>query len=208
MKVHISFNTSDLTEALNLAKDVEDFCDAFEIGPVTLMQYGMEAIKKFRQQFPQKKLICDSNITEFEKELVTMASEAGADWVTVLASAGINTIHNTCSSAHSAGKKVMLDFIDVASAGQIAADAKSFGIDALVVHNSNDANPYALLDRWDMIKGNTTLPVFISTHITRANLNELIKLDPAGFIIGHAITLAENPRQEAQYFYNIIKNQP
>jgi 3-hexulose-6-phosphate synthase len=195
MKLHIS-----------LAKNVEDFCDAFEIGPVLLMQYGINAIKEFRTAFPQKTIICDSNITEFEKEMVALASQAGADWVTALAGAGTNTIHNTCSSAHSAGKKVMIDFIDAASAGQIAADAKSFGADALVVHNHPDANPYALLDRWDMVKGNTTLPVFISTNVTRANLNDLIKLDPAGIIVGHAVTLAENPREEAEYFYNIIKN--
>lgn len=206
MKLHISFNLTNLQEALTTAKDVEDFCDAFEIGPVTLMQNGMQAIKEFRTTFPQKTIICDCNITEFEKEIVALASQAGCDWVTALAGAGTNTIHNTCTSAHNAGKKVMVDFIDVSSAGQIAADAKAFGVDALVVHNSNDANPYALLDRWDMIKGNTTLPVFIGTNITRVNLDQLIKLDPAGLIIGRAITFAENPREEAAYFYNIIKN--
>lgn len=207
MKLHISFNLTNLDKALATAKDVEDFCDAFEIGPVMLLQHGVHAIKEFRTAFPQKTLLCDCNITEFEKEIVAMMAQAGADWITALAGAGTNTIHNTCTSAHNAGKKVMVDFIDVASAGQIAADAKAFGVDALVVHNNvNDANPYALLDRWDMVKGNTTLPVFIATNISRVNLDELIKLDPAGLIIGRAIIAAENPREEARYFYDIIKN--
>ena len=206
MKLHISFNLSHLDQAVAIAHDVDDFCDAFEIGPVTLMHHGINAITTFRSHFPQKTLIADCNITEFEKEIVALMAQAGADWVTALAGAGTNTIHNTCTSAHNAGKKVMVDFIDVSSAGQIAADAKAFGVDALVVHNSVDANPYALLDRWDMVKGNTTLPVFMCTNITRENLNELIKLDPAGLIIGRSITLAENPREEAKYFYDIIKS--
>ncbi len=99
----------------------------------------------------------------------------------------------------------MVDFIDAATAGQIAADAKALGVDALVVHNTAGSN-YTLLDNWDMVKGNTTLPVFICTNVTRINLQELIKLDPAGIVVGHAITLAEDPRSEAEYFYNAIKN--
>ena len=207
MKLHISFNVMDLTQAVDVASQTEDLCDAFEVGPILLMKYGTQAIHEFRKKFPQKIIICDTNIAEFETEIVSIASQAGGDWVTVLAGAGANTIHNTCVSAHNLGKKVMVDFIDAATAGQIAVDAKSLGADALVVHNTT-SSPYTLLDNWDMVKGNTTLPVFICTHVNRNNINELIRLDPAGISIGHAITIANDPRAEAQFFYDIIRERP
>ena len=207
MKLHISFNIMDLTQAVTVAEEVEEFCDAFEVGPVLLIQHGIKAVEAFRKKFPQKVIICDTNIAEFEKELVALAAQAGSDWVTVLAGAGANTIHNTCTSAHRANKKVMVDFVDAATAGQIAVDAKSLGVDALVVHNTASSS-YALMDNWDMVKGNTTLPVFISTHVNRENINELIRLDPTGIFIGSAITQAEKPAEEARYFYEIIKQRP
>lgn len=205
MKIHISFNITPLVDALKIAALVEEYCDAFEVGPILLMQHGVKAVEAFKQQFPGSPVVCDTNIAEFEKEMVAMAVQAGADWVTVLAGAGANTIHNTCMSAHHEGKKVMVDFIDAATAGQIAVDAKALGADALVVHNTANSS-YTLLDNWDMVKGNTTLPVFICTHVHRGNINELIRLDPAGIIAGHAITLAQDPKAEAEYFYNLVKN--
>ena len=207
MKLHISFNLMKLEQACTIAQEVEEFCDAFEIGPVLLAHYGVQAITTFRKQFPEKTLICDTNIAEFEKEIVALTAQAGGDWITVLAGAGTNTIHNSCISAHNAGKKVMIDLIDAPAAGQISVDAKSFGADALIVHNT-ETNPYAFLDRWDMVKGNTTLPVFIGTHITRDSIQEMVNLDPAVIIIGNAITEAKQPAQEAKYFYDIVRQRP
>jgi 3-hexulose-6-phosphate synthase len=204
MKLHVALNLMNLDQACSIAQEIDAFCDAFEIGPVLLAHYGIQAIKTFRTLFPEKVLICDTNIAEFEKEIVTLALKAGGDWVTVLAGANTNTIHNSCMSAHREGKMVMLDLIDAPTAGQISVDAQALGVDALLVHNT-EANPYAFLDRWDMVKGNTTLPVFISTHITRSSIQKLVTLDPAGIIIGHAITEAEKPQEEARYFYDIIR---
>lgn len=205
MKLCISFNLLDLDKAVAMGHDVYEYCDAFEIGSVILAQYGAHAIQQFRKEFPQKTLMADTNIAEFEKEHVTIAVNAGSDWVSVLAGTSNNTIHNTCSSAHNAGKKVALDLLDALSAGQSAVDAKSFGVDALIMHNTESNNPYALIDRWDLVRGNTTLPIFICNYVDRNNINDLIKLDPMGIIIGRAITHAENPIEEARYFYNLIK---
>ena len=197
----------DLDQTCSLAEQVEKFCDGFEIGPVLIAHYGMQALHTLRKKFPEKVIIADTNIAEFEKEIVALAAQAGADWVSVLAGAGNNVIHNSCMSAHHAGKKVIIDLIDMPSAGQISVDAKALGGDALIVHNT-EKNPYAFLDHWDMVKGNTKLPVFIGTHITRASIHEMMHLDPAGIVIGDAITHAEQPHEEARYFYDSIRQRP
>jgi 3-hexulose-6-phosphate synthase len=205
MKLQISFNLLDLKEALAIAKKVHEYCDAFEIGSLMITQYGMDAVVKFRKNFPEKTLICDTKIIEYEKEMVQLAAKAGSDWINVLASNNNNVIHNACNAAHNLGKKIILDLVSASSFGQMAVEAKSLGADAILFHTLPDENQ-TFLDRWDMVKGNTDLPVFISTCINRNNVHEIIKAEPAGIVIGYAITRAKNPAEEAQYFYNLIEN--
>ncbi len=57
-----------------------------------------------------------------------------------------------------------------------------------------------------MVKGNTNLPIFIAAKIGRESIDEVLQLLPDGIIVGQAITMAENPRQEAAYFSDLIKN--
>lgn len=205
MKLTISFNLLNLKEALSLAKQVEQHCNAFEVGSLLITQYGMEALTQFRKKFPEKVIFADTKIVEHEKEMVTLAKEAGCNWVTVLAGADNNIIHNTCNIAHQKGVKVLLDLIDSNSFGQNALEAERLGADAILFHKITDENsPHIFLDQWDMVKGNTNLPVYIAAHTTRENIHEIMKNNPEGIVIGYAITHAENPKEEALYFYNLI----
>ena len=100
----------------------------------------------------------------------------------------------------------MLDLLDASSVGQSALEAKNLGVDALLFHSAYDEQDTTILDKWDMVKGNSELPVFVSAKIGRESVEEIVKLLPDGIIIGRAITGAENPAQEAQYFAKLIKN--
>lgn len=204
-KLHISFNMVNLEEALSIADKVEKYGDAFEIGSLLIAQYGLDAVKKFRAKFPEKTLFCKSNIVEYEKETVALACQAGSDWITVLAGASRNTIHNACLSAHDKGKKVILDLIDTdaSSCGQIALEAKSLGAQALLFRTITDT-PLLFLDNWDMVSGNTKLPIFISAPVTLQTVHEFTKINAAGIVVGSAITHAENPAEAAKKFAEIL----
>lgn len=207
MKLQISFNLMDLDKAVSIAKDVKEYCDAFEVGSLLISQYGMDAVREFRKHFPDKLIVCDNKVVEHEKEMIEVAAQAGSNWVTVLAGADNNVIHNACNAAHNLGKKVMLNLIDSSSFGQTALEAQTLGADALLLHRITDENSQnVFLDRWDMVKGNTKLPIFISTHITRENINEIISINPDGIVIGYAITRSDNPKETAEYFYKLINS--
>ena len=205
MKLQIVFNSLDLEKDLLIAQSIQDFADQIQIGQLLLFKYGLVAIERFRAALPKSIIVADSKIVEFGNDSSKLFLTAGADWITVLAGADHNIIHSTCTTAHNMGKKVMLDLIDASSRGQSALEAKSYGADAIVFHQPHDAyDKLTLLDEWDMVKGNADLPIYISVKTNRENIQEILSLTPHGISIGKAITQAEDPINEAQFFRQLI----
>lgn len=206
MKLQISFDLTDLEKALAIAQQVEPYADSFEIGPLLLFKYGLFALEKFRQTFPEKTLLADTKIVDRGSSLVRLVAESGIDWVTVMAGTSKNVIHAACTTAHDLKKSVMLDLIDAASQGQSALEAKSMGVDALLLHRSyEEDDSLKFLDIWEMVRGNSNLPIYISGSINRDNIETIKALKPDGLVIGKAITNAQDPAQEAQFFKELLE---
>ncbi len=205
MKLHIAFDLTDLDHALSIAQSIHHHADIFEVGSLLIYKNGMQAVSRFKQQFPHKTILADLKIADRAKEATILCSDSGADWITVLAGARYNSIHSACNTAHERGKKIMLDLIDASSLGQSALEAKSFGVDALLLSIPNqDSSQLTFLETWDMVKGNTPLPVYISGNISLETLATIMDLNPAAIVIGKEITSAANPAAEAEKFYTLI----
>jgi 3-hexulose-6-phosphate synthase len=205
MKLQIAFDLTDLEKALACATQVHEHADILEIGSLLVYGHGVAAISRFREKFPDKTLVADIKLADRSNEAVDLCIRAGADWVTVMAGTGRNVIHTACTTAHEQGKKILLDLMDASSLGQSALDAKSLGVDALLFHKpANEDTELTLLDRWDMVRGNTSLPVFVSAPVTRENIHDIIAIKPNTIVIGSAITEATDPAAEAAYYKSVI----
>lgn len=205
MKFQVSFDFIDLEKSLDVASEISEYIDIFEVGTILIYKHGVYAVEQFKNRFPNKKILADTKIADRGKEVVTLFANAGADWMTVIAGTGKNVIHTACTTAHDLGKKIMLDLLDASSVGQSALEAKNLGVDCLLFHQAYDEQDTTVLDKWDMVKGNSELPVFVAAKISRESVEEIIQLHPDGIIIGRAITASENPAQEAEYFSKLIK---
>lgn len=205
MKLQIAFDMTDLDKALGIAKDIAEYADILEIGTLLIYKHGTTAIEKFRETFPKKHILADSKIVDRGKEAAQLFSQAGADWITVMAGTGKDVIHAVCTTAHANNTKVMLDLIDASTLGQSALEAKNLGIDALLFHQPYDEKEsLTFLDKWDMIKGNTNLPIFVSAKFTPETLPQIIAINPAGIVLGRTITDADNPAEEIVLFHDQI----
>jgi len=206
MNLQISFDVTDLEKALATAHQIAKFCDTIELGTVLINKYGIEAVQAFKKAFPDKVILADTKIIDRGKMIATVFAEAGANWITVMAGTSNTVIHSACATAHNMGKKVMLDLLDAKSAGQSAMEAKNLGIDALFFHSPHDEKDELLfLDNWEMVKENTELPIYVSAKINRENVDHILALKPAGIVVGTSIITNENPDQEAQFYYNLVK---
>lgn len=204
MKLQISFDMTDLDQALSIAKKVNDYCDQFEVGSVMLYQFGTPAVEAFRKNFPDKTIVADTKIIDRGEEITKIMAHAGADWITVMGGTNKNVLYTVARAADRYKLKVMIDLIDADAPGQTAMDAQGFGGDAILMHKPYDeGESLSFLDQWDLVRGNTKLPIFIAAKIDRTNVQKVISLKPDGIIVGQAITNAESPLHEAKYFYNL-----
>ncbi|EKD48442.1 MAG: hypothetical protein ACD_64C00314G0003 [uncultured bacterium] len=207
MKLQISFDMTDLEQALTIANDIHEYADILDIGSLLLFSHGITALHRFKEQFPHKAIAVDTKIVDRAKDATHLFSKAQSNWITVMAGTNTNVIHAACSAAHEHGTKVMLDLIDSKEFGQSALEAKNVGVDALLMHQPYDVDePLVFLDKWELIRGNTDLPIFISTRIKRDNIEDIIHINPNGIVLGRTITEAANPKEEAEFFYNLINN--
>lgn len=207
MKLQVSFDSADLEKSIEVATQIADYTDIIEIGSLLIYKYGITAIETFRTNLPKKTLLADMKIIDRGKEAANLALNAGVDWVTVMAGTSKEIIHSVCTEAHNVNKKVMLDLVDSSSQGQSALDAKSLGVDAILFHQTYaETQPLLFLDKWEMVRGNTNLPIFISAKITRETVDNILQIKPDGIIIGRAIVQAQNPVEEAKFFYELCSS--
>lgn len=206
MKLFISLNHLHLTDAITCGQQIENFCDGFKIGSVLLMSHGMRAVETFKKRFPDKEILIDSRIADHEKELIQIAETAHCDWVTVLGATHPHIIKTACSHAHAQSIKVLLDLIGTPEPGQQALDAEKLGVDALLFSFIGTGNRIEITrDRWDLLRENTQLPIFVGTGITKENIDEVVRLKPDGVFIGGAVTEDSDPETAAGYFFHLLK---
>lgn len=207
MKLHVSFEIPDLDKALSIAYQIAPCTDIMEVGTLMIYRYGSEAVKKFCTAFPDNIILADTKIVDRGKDAVNIFADTGAHWLTVMSGTSKEVIREVCSSAHNQGKKIMLDLIDASSLNQSALEAESLGADALMFRHAIEVNQPEFLEQWDMVRGNTKLPIFISAHIRRKTTESLRKIKPDGIIVSSAIVNADDPAQEAQFFKDFCQDE-
>lgn len=208
MKLQIAFDVLDVEKCLDIAKSVEMYADSFEIRSSLLLKHGISIIELFKSTFPNKELFVETQIVSHPHDIVPMCLKAGADWVSVMAGTTQQIIHGTSTLAGQKNKWVTLDLLDANSIGQAAMDAKRLGVDAILYHNIYDGQDEAsfAMEEWDDLKGNTNLPIYITSNIDRNNINFILRLLPDVIVIGKTITQTADPVQEAEFYFNIIHN--
>jgi len=208
MKLQISFDLTDLQKALDIAKLVAPYASILEVGSLLLYKYGTQSIEAFRTEFPDSVILVDAKISDRAKEAVTTLAQAGADWITVMAGTTPHVVHSACTTAHDLNKKIMLDLLDASSLGQSALEAKSLGVDALLFHTPHDEEASLIfLDKWDIVRGNTTLPIYISGKISRSIIHRILSIKPDGIVIGKSVIDSENPAEEAEFYQKICNSE-
>lgn len=206
MKLQISFDFVDLNKAIEIAKKVEPFADILEIGSMLIYIHGINAVKEFAKNFPNKELFADVKLVDRVEPTIVEYSNAGAKTISVLAGTTNNVIQNATKTAHDNGSEIALDLADATSMGQSAMDSSALDVDKIIFHSPHEShNLEKLLEEWENVSGNTKTPIFIAGAITKENIKKVLELKPHGIIIGKSITQADDPAQAAEFFKKMLE---
>ena len=205
MKLQISYDFTNLSDAIAVAKKTSSFADIIEIGSPLLYTEGVNAIHAFRKEFPNAKLLADTKLIDRVDEVIDVYGKANVDYITVLAGTTNKIIRKVTSTAHKYNIKVLLDLLDAYSLGQAAKDAQTLDIDSILFHSPYDEEEsHEIVDKWEIVRGNTNLPIFVAEKINKQSLQGIIELKPDGILVGASITKASNPEEAAKEFRELI----
>lgn len=187
MELQLALDFISIEDSIELLKEVGDSIDIVEIGTPFIVKDGMRAVREVRKAFPNLKILADLKIMDAGKEETACAVEAGADIVTVLGASNDTTIRVSAEAAHKAGKKIMVDMIDVPDVEARAAEIDKLGVDYICVHTAFDVqstglNPLEELQKVNRVVKNARSAV--AGGIKLATIEGIAAEKPAILIVG------------------------
>lgn len=209
MKLQLAIDTLNLNEAVSLVNMIQKNIDIVEIGTPLMMLEGRKAIKVMKEEFPALEILFDAKIADAGGYESRLAFEAGAEYVTVLAVAGYQTIEECVKEATKYQKKVVVDMINIEKFEETVPKLEEIGVDVLAVHTGVDKQLLGqtpLKDLKRIKKFAKRTEVAVAGGINEHTLQNYVEVNPDIIIVGSGITSADDPVSAAKKIYSEIKN--
>lgn len=202
----ISLKDAELITKLS----IEAGADIIEVGTPLVKSAGIEGIKRIRQIAEGKIILADTKTADAGDVEAEIAHLGNANIMTVLGIMDDATIESAVKKAHEYNILVQADLINVKDVVKRAEEIKSLGVDIIGLHVGLDVQKrrgITIKDLKNEIKKVSELGVAVSVAggLNKNNILEIIDLPINIFVVGGAITRANDPLNEAKQIVKIIK---
>jgi 3-hexulose-6-phosphate synthase/6-phospho-3-hexuloisomerase len=191
LQVALDFVTLD--RALQVASEaVRGGADRLEAGTPLIKSEGLDAVRRLREQFPDKIIVADMKIMDAGTVEVEIAAKAGADVVAVLGAASDSTIGECVRAARRYDAQIMVDLLGVPDPLERAGELAALGVDLLNVHCPIDEQmrgetPFATLEE---VARAASCPVAVAGGINSETAAAAAQAGASVVIVGGAICKA------------------
>jgi 3-hexulose-6-phosphate synthase len=138
MKLQVAIDLLSTADALKLLQKVAPYVDVIELGTPLIKQQGLSVVTNVKAAYPDKLVFADMKTMDAGELEANLAFEAGADIMTVLASAGDSTIAGAVKAGKAHGKSVVADMIGVADKVTRLQELKALGVSWVELHAGLD----------------------------------------------------------------------
>lgn len=200
MKLQIALDGT-LDDSLAILHAVHEYVGIAEIGTPLIYREGMAAVRALRDAFPDLTLLADLKIMDAGDEEASIAFEAGANIVTVLALTQDATVRGAVAAAQRHGGQVMADLMQVPDLVSCARALLEMGVAYLCLHTAHDLKGSGVspLDGLrQMCRSLPGAPLAIAGGIGLGTIEAVVPLCPEIVIVGGAITRADDPARVAR----------
>ncbi len=204
--IQVAMDYIALPPALAMAQLVHKKVEAIEIGTPLCKAEGMRAVSAMRELCPDNIILADIKSPDVGGLEAKMAFDAGADWMTVMGAAPIDTIKLALAEANSRpGKEMIVELTGIRDILARAREWRSIGVDRMVYHRgwdegnisrTWDANDRAIIQ--ELVR--MGFRVSVAGGIELDMVPFFRGIDISVFIIGRAIRETPDPAASAQRF--------
>ena len=134
-RLQLALDLLDLDQALQAARAAAESVDVIEAGTLLCLSEGMRAVRTLREAFPEKTLVGDVRIVRAGRNIAEMAFDAGADWVSVVGEAPMESIEAAAGVAQTCGGEIQVELNPDWTPEQ-AREWRQLGIEQVIFHST------------------------------------------------------------------------
>lgn len=204
--LQLALDYFELAPALAMAQIVHKEVDILEIGTPLTKGGGMLAVKTIREMCPDNLILADIKSPDVGGGEAKMAFDAGADWMTVLGAAPIDTIKLALEEANSRpGKEMFIELTGIRDIIARAMEWRSIGIERMVYHRGwDEGNISRSWDAQDLATIQELIRMGFRISVAGGLGLDMIPffqgIDISVFVIGRAIRETPDPASTARKF--------
>ncbi|WP_059173250.1 orotidine 5'-phosphate decarboxylase / HUMPS family protein [Bacillus sp. FJAT-27445] len=203
MKLQLAVDRVSIEKAIEIIREAEKYIDIIEIGTSLVKDFGLESVRRIRQEFPDKVILADiKTVDEAEYEFEAIY-QAGADIATVLGAASLETIRICQNVARKYQKNYMIDLLETSAEKQL--ELKQFTDGILCVHLPSDKSTglQALIES-TLAQIEDFPRLAVAGGIKPENIAEMKKANFEIAIVGSSITKSLDIRESAKLFKSLV----
>jgi len=204
--LQLALDFFDLPTALAVTQQAHSKVDVVEIGTPLAKAAGMLAVQTVRAFCPDKLVLADVKTPDVGGGEAKMCFDAGADWMTVLGAAPLDTVRLALAEAQARpGKEMFIELTGIRDILARAAEWRQLGVDRMVYHRGWDEGNASR--RWEQSDLDTIgqlidagFRMSVAGGIELDTLSFFKGINISVFIIGRAVYAAADPEKSASEF--------
>ncbi len=208
MKLQVAIDLLSTADALALLNKVAEHVDIIELGTPLIKQQGLSVVTNVKAAYPDKLVFADMKTMDAGELEADLAFKAGADIMTVLASAGDSTIAGAVKAGKAHGKAVVADMIGVADKPKRLKELGALGVSWIELHAGLDEQAQAGYSIDSLLQTGKDAKVAFSVA-GGINADRIGQVESSGATIavaGATIYGAKDPAEAAKILRSRIKN--
>lgn len=205
-KLQVALDNTSMQAAMAAVREIGDIIDVIEVGTILHVAAGMEPVRLLRALYPDKTIVSDIKGADAGSVLAKQCFEAGADWMTAICCADVETMAGMMKVAKDMGENhdVQIELYGDWTYEQ-ARQWLAVGLSQVIYHRSRDAQ--AAGKKWDSTDfekigrlADMGFRVTVTGGLTKEDVKLFKDYEVACFIAGRGIRDAKSPHNEAIAF--------
>jgi 3-hexulose-6-phosphate synthase/6-phospho-3-hexuloisomerase len=199
--VQLALDFLNIEQAVRVAKEAARAgVDWLEAGTPLIKSEGLDAVRRLRQEFPDKTIVADMKVMDAGRTEVEAAAKAGANIVDVLGQSTDETIAECIEAGENYGARIVVDLIAVPNPVERATEIAKLGPYAIAVHTGIDEQMHGRVgfDTLAAIAKRVDVPLAVAGGINSETCVQAVESGASIIIVGGSITKSPDARKAVE----------